>query len=165
MQGAWVQSLLQEASTCHGSTKRMCHNYWAQAWGPTSRNYPTKEATAMRNLCTATRESVQFSSVAQSCLCDSMDCSTPGFPVHHQLPALAETQAHRVGDAIQPSHPLLSPSPPVVNLSQHQGLFQWVSSSNQVARVLEFQFQHQSFLLTAARESLCVAMKTQDSQK
>ena len=65
-------------------------------------------------------------SVAQSCLtpCDPMDCSMPGFPVHHQLPKLAQTHVHRVSDAIQPSHPLLSPSPPAFNLSQHQGLFQ-----------------------------------------
>ena len=71
-------------------------------------------------------ESVQFSSVAQSCLtlCDPMDCSTPGFPVHHQLPDPTKTHVHCIGDAIQPSHPLLSPSPPVLNLSQHQGLFQ-----------------------------------------
>ena len=90
---------------------------------------------------------VQFSSVAQSCLtfCDPMDCSMPGFPVHHQLLKLAQTHAHRVGDAIQPSHPLSSPSPPAPNPSQHQGLFQWVSSSHQVAKVLEFQLQHQSF--------------------
>ena len=74
-----------------------------------------------------------------------MDCSTPGFPVYHQLPELAQTQVHRVSDAIQPSHPLLSPSPPALNFSQHQGLFQWVSSSHQVAKVLEFQLQHQSF--------------------
>ena len=69
---------------------------------------------------------VQFSSVAQSCLtfCDPMDCSMPGFPVHHQLLKLAQTHAHRVGDAIQPSHPLSSPSPPAPNPSQHQGLFQ-----------------------------------------
>ncbi|MEQ4767778.1 hypothetical protein ABN071_21555, partial [Providencia rettgeri] len=69
--------------------------------------------------------------VAQSCLtlCNPMDCSTPGFPVHHQLPELAQTHVHRVSDAIQPSHPLLSPSPPTFNLSQHQGLFQCVSSS------------------------------------
>ena len=68
----------------------------------------------------------QFISVAQLCstLCDPMDCSTPGFPVHHQLPELAQTPVHRVGDAIQPSHPLLSPSMPTFNLSQHQGLFQ-----------------------------------------
>ena len=76
----------------------------------------------------------QFSSVAQLCLtlCDPMDRSTPGLSVHHQL--------HRVSDAIQPSHPLSSPSPPTFNLSQHQGLFKWVSSSHQVAKVLEFSF-------------------------
>ena len=83
----------------------------------------------------------QFSSVAQSCptLCDPMDCSTPGLPVHHQLLELAQTHVHWVGVAIQPSHPLLSPSPPAFNLSQHQGLFQWVSSLHQVAKVLELQ--------------------------
>ena len=68
----------------------------------------------------------------------------PGFPVHRQFPELAQTHVHRVGDAIQPSHPLSSPSPPAFNLFQHQGLFQGVSSSNQVAKVLEFQLQHQS---------------------
>ena len=89
----------------------------------------------------------QFSSVAQSCpaLCDPMDCSTPSFLVHHQLPKLAQTHVHQVGDAIPPSHLLLSPSPPAFSLSQHQGLFQWISSSHQVAKVLEFQLQHQSF--------------------
>ena len=74
-----------------------------------------------------------------------MDCSTPGLPVHHQLPEFTQTHALRVGDAIQPSHPLSSPSPPAFNLSQHQGLIQGVSSSHQVAKVLEFQLQHQSF--------------------
>ena len=80
----------------------------------------------------------QLSSVAQLCLTlwDPMDCSTPGFLVHHQLWELTQTHAHQVGDAIQPSHPLSSPSPPTFNLSQHQGLFQWVSSSQQVAKVL-----------------------------
>ena len=73
-----------------------------------------------------------------------MDCSMPGFPIHHQLPDLAQTHV-RVSDAIQPSHPLLTPSPPAFNLSQHQGLFQRVSSLHQVAKVLEFQLQHQSF--------------------
>ena len=89
----------------------------------------------------------QLSSVTQSCptLCKPMDYSMPGFPVHHQLPELAQTHVHRVSDAIQPSHPLSSPSPPAFNLSQHQGLFQWVSSSHQVAKVLEFQLQYQSF--------------------
>ena len=74
-----------------------------------------------------------------------MDCSMPGFTVHHQLLEFTQTHVHRVGDAIQPSHPLSSPSPPAFNLYQHQGLFQWVSSSHQVATVLEFQVQHQSF--------------------
>ena len=69
----------------------------------------------------------------------------PGLPVHHQLPELTQTHDLWVGDAIQPSHPLSSPSPPTFNLSQHQGLFKWVSSSHQVAKVLEFQLQHQSF--------------------
>ena len=92
----------------------------------------------------------QFSSVAQSCptLCDPMDCSMSGFPVHHQLPELAQTHVHWVNDAIQPSNLLSSPSPPAFNLSQHQGLFKWVSSSHQVAKVLEFQLQHQYFQWT-----------------
>ena len=89
----------------------------------------------------------QFSSVTQSCLtrCDRMDCSMPCLPVCHQFLVHAQTRVHQVGDAIQPSHPLSSPSPPAFNLSQHQGLFKWVSSSHQVAIVLEFQLQHQSF--------------------
>ena len=91
--------------------------------------------------------SVLFSSDAQSCptLCNPIDCSTPGLPVHHQLPEFTKTHVHSVSDAIQPSHPLLSPSPPTFNLSQHQGLFQWVSSFHLVEKVLEFQLQHQSF--------------------
>ena len=76
-----------------------------------------------------------------------MDCSMPGFPVLHHLMELAQTHVHWVSDAIQPSHPLLSPSPPAFNLSQHQSLFQWVSSSHQVTKVLELQLQlqHESF--------------------
>ena len=77
-------------------------------------------------------------------LCDPMDFSMPGFPVHHQHPELVQTHVYRVGDAIQPSRPLLSLSL-AFNLSQHQGLFQWVSFSHQVAKVLELQLQHQSF--------------------
>ena len=73
------------------------------------------------------------------------DHSTTGLPVHHQLPEFTQTHVHWVGDTIQPSHPLSSPSPPALNLSQNQGIFQWVSSSHQVAKVLEFQLQHQSF--------------------
>ena len=89
--------------------------------------------------------SVQFSRSVVSNSLRPMDCSTPGLPVHQQLPKLAQTHVHRVGDAIQQSHPLLSPSPPTFNLSQHQGLFKWVSSSHQVAQGLEFQHQHHSF--------------------
>ena len=96
------------------------------------------------------RYQIQFSSVAQLCptLCDPMNHSTPGLPVHHQLLESTQTHVHRVGDAIQRSHPLSSPSPSALNLSQHQGLFQWVSSSHQVAKVLEFQLQRQSFQWT-----------------
>ena len=84
-------------------------------------------------------DSVQFSSVAQSCptLCDLMNRSTPGLPVHHQLPEFTQTHIHRVSDAIQPSHPLSSPSPPAPNPSQHQSLFQWVKSSHEVPKVLD----------------------------
>ena len=89
----------------------------------------------------------QLCSVAQSCptFCETMNCSTPGLPVHHQFLELNQTHVHWVGDAIQTSHPLSSPSPPAFNLSQHQGLFKWVSSLHQVAKVLELQLQHQSF--------------------
>ena len=89
---------------------------------------------------------IQFNSVDHLCLtlCNHMDCSTPGFPVHHELAELAQTQVHQVDDATQLSHPLSFPSP-IFNLSQHRGLFQWVSSSHQVAKVVELQLQHQSF--------------------
>ena len=91
--------------------------------------------------------SVRFSSVAQSSLTlrDPMNHSTPGLPVHHQLPEFTETHVYRVSDAIQPSHPLSSPSPSAPNPSQPQSLFQWVNCSHEVAKVLEFQLQHQSF--------------------
>ena len=87
-----------------------------------------------------------FSSVAQLCptLCNPMDCRPPGFSVHHQLLEFTQTHVHWVSDAIQPSHPLSSPSPPAFNLAQHQIFFKWVSSSHQVAKVWEFQLQHQS---------------------
>ena len=97
----------------------------------------------------------QFRSVTQSCptLCDPMDCSMPGLPVHHQLLEFTQTHVHWVGDAIQPSHPLSSPSP-TFNLSQHKGLFKWVSSLPQVSNVLEFQLQHQSFQWTPRTDFL-----------
>ena len=98
----------------------------------------------------------QFKTVVTSCChcsatescptpCDPVDCSTPGFPVLHYHPEFAQTHVHWVSDAIQPSHPLLLPCLFAFNLSQHQGLFQWVCSSHQVAKVFELQFQHQSF--------------------
>ena len=100
----------------------------------------------------------QFSSVTQSCptLCDPMNHSTPGLPVHHQLLESTQTHVHRVGGAIQPSHPLSSPSPPAFSLSQHQGLFRWVSSSHQVLKVLAFQFQHQAFQWTPRTDLLAI---------
>ena len=97
--------------------------------------------------CSPLDQDIQFSSVAQSCttLCDPMDWGMPGLPVHHQLPEFTQTHVHPVGHATQPPQPLWSLSPPAFSLFQHQGLFQWVSSLHQVAKVLEFQLQHQSF--------------------
>ena len=94
---------------------------------------------------------VQFSSVPQSCptVYEPINHSTPGLPVHHQIPEFTQTHVHRVGDAIQPSHPLSSPSPPAPIPSQHQGLFQWVNSLHEVAKVLKFQLYIQSFQKTA----------------
>ena len=99
------------------------------------------------SLISQTRGDIQFSLVTQSCLtlCNPTICSIPGLPVHHQLPEFTQTHVLWVGDAIQASHPLSSPSPPTLNHSQHQGLFKWVSSLYQVAKVLEFQLQHHSF--------------------
>ena len=102
------------------------------------------------SLCYSFKFLYQFSSVTQSCptLCDPIDCSTPGLPVHHQLPEFTQTHVHWVSDAIQSSCPLSSPSPLAFNFSQNQGFFKWVSSSHQVAKVLEFQLQHQSLQWT-----------------
>ena len=115
---------------------------------------------------------IQFSSVAQSCptLCNPMNCSTPGLPLHHQLPEFTQTHVHRVGDAIQPSHLLSSPFPPAPNPSQHQGLFQLVKFSHEVAKVLEFQLQHQSFQRTPRTDLLQNGLvgspcSTRDSQE
>ena len=112
-----------------------------------------KEYTQLKNSAwalTSRLESVQFSSVqslsrVQPTLCDLTNRSTPGLPVHHHLPESTQTHVHQVGDAIQPSHPPSSPSPPAPNSSQHQSLFQWVNSSHEVAKVLEFKLQDQSF--------------------
>ena len=100
--------------------------------------------------------SVQLSSVAQSCptLCDPVNRNTPGLPVQHQLPEFTQTHIHLVSDAIQPSYPLSSPSPPAHNPCQHQSLFQWLNSSHKVAKVLELQLQHQSFQWTPRTDLL-----------
>ena len=129
---AFKQKLLQGVSSIN--------YYWVNKW------FKEKYWTLVSSIFS----SVQFSSVAQSCptLCHPMNHSTPGLPVHCQLQELTQTHVYRVGDAIQPSHPLSFPSPPAPNSSQHQGLFQWVNSSHEVAKVLEFQPQHQSFQWT-----------------
>ena len=127
---------------------------WRRKWQSTPAFLPGK-SHGQRNHGQWTYHPVQLSSVIQSCLtfCDSMDHSTPGLPVHHQLPESIQTHLHWVSDVIQPSHPLPSPSPPVFSLSQHQGLFKWVSSLHQVAKV-EFQLQHQSFQWTPRTDLL-----------
>ena len=129
----------------HGIGMVMCSRVIATAPGPTFPGWPALRCGSV--LLWLSSNKIQFSSVAQSCptLRDPVDHSTPGLPVHHWLLEFTQTYVHWVGDAIQPSHPLLSPSPPAFNLSQHEGLFQWVSSLHQVGRVLEFQLQHHSF--------------------
>ena len=130
----------------YGERKWWVHRKWRWRWGQ------GREESGPSFFQFA---SVTFSSVAQSglTLCDPMDCSTPGFPVHQQLLELAQTHVHCVSNAIKPSHPLSSPSLPAVNLSQHQGLFQWVSSSHKVAKILEFQL-HQFFQWTLRTDLL-----------
>ena len=110
-----------------------------------SQQHSCRKSTA--GVFTGNISSVQFSHSSCPTLW-FMNRSTPGLPVHHQLPEFTQTHVHRVGDVIQPSHPLLSPCPPAPNPFQHQGLFQWVNSSHKVAKVLEFQPQHQSFQWT-----------------
>ena len=124
----------------------------ALQWGKeNNRRNKTEKGTKQRFSC------LRFSSVQWfSCvrLCDPMDRSMPGFPLHHQLLEFTQTHLHWVGDAIQPSYPLTFPSPSALNLSQHQGLFRWVSSSHQVAKVMELQLQHQSFQWTPRTDLL-----------
>ena len=122
------------------------------------------------SICSDLISSVQFSSVPELCLtlCNPKNCSMPGLPVYHQIPGFTQTHVHWVSDAINPSHPLLSPSP-AFNLSQYQGLFQWVSSLHQVTKVLQFQLQHQSFNeysgLISFRMDWLDLLAVQDSQE
>ena len=110
---------------------------------------------------------VQLSSVIHACptLCHPMDCNTPGLPVHHQLPEFTQTHGRWVGDAIQTSHPLSSPSPPIFNFSQLQGLFKWVNSLHQVAKLLEFQLQRHSFQWILRTDFLLDILAVQGTMK
>ena len=123
-------------------SKRVGHNWATELNWTEYINRVSQVALVVKNPST-----IQFSSVTQSCLilCHPTDWSMPSLPVHHRLLELAQTHVHWVGDTIQLSHPLSSPSPPAFNLSPNQGLFQWVSSLHKVTKVLEFQLQHPSF--------------------
>ena len=134
--GLWVSTLLSLTSMLQGRPTR----FWNKSMLSAGENQFFRR-------CTWALSSVQFSSVAQSCptLCDPMNRSMPGLLVHHQLPEFTQTHVHQVSDAIQPSHPLSSLSPPAPNPSQHQSLFQWVNSLHEVAKVLEFQLKRHSF--------------------
>ena len=135
----WSRSIMSDPQRSHGLQPFRLLHPW---------DFPGK-STGLGCHCLLLTYSKVFSvsSVTQSCptFCDLMNHSMPGLPVHHQLPEFTLTHVHRVGDAIHPSHPLSSLSPPARNPSQHQGLFQWVTSSHEEAKVLEFQLQHQSF--------------------
>ena len=125
--------------------------YWSGVPFPSQRIFPTQGLNPGLPHC---RQTLYPLSHQESPLCDPMNHCMPGLPVHHQLPEFTQTQVHQVSDAIQPSHLLSSPSPPAPNPSQHQGLFQWVNSLHQVAKVLEFQLQHQSFQWTPRTDHL-----------
>ena len=144
--GPWVPAALWKTAFCWAQDVN-CHRWLHYPLLP-----PQEYIAHQRR---GRLSSVQCNSVVQLCLtlCNPMDHSTPGFPVYHQLPEFTQTHVHRVGDAIQPSHPLSSPSPPALNLSQHQGLFKWVSSLHQVVKVLEFQL-HLSFQWTLRADPL-----------
>ena len=112
------------------------------------RHQPTDLRSSVKSKNSKLKKKIQFSHSVTSNSWWPHECSTPGLPVHHQSLEFTQTHVHWVSDAIQPSHPLSSPSPPALNLSQHQSLFQWVTSSHEVAKALEFQLQHQSFQWT-----------------
>ena len=146
--GIFQAKILQGIFPTQGSNLHLLH-WRADSFTTVPPGMPQQTGNVIQ-IWTWAEHSVQFSSVTQSCptLRDPMNRSTPGLPVHHQLPEPTQTHVHWVGDAIQTSHPLSSPSLPALNLSQHQSLFKWVSSSHHVAKVMEFQLQHQSFQWT-----------------
>ena len=158
---SWYENHLFPLITGRFSSRQRASMNRFKEWGlgktPCTHSEQTRSFFFFWQCCAASRILVpQFSSVAQPCqtLFDPTNYSTPGLLVHHQLPEPTQTHVHWVGDAIQPSHHLSSPSPPALNLSQHQGLFKWVSSSHQVAKVLEFQLQHQFFQWTPRTDLL-----------
>ena len=150
----WPHGLQHTRLPCPSLSSRVCSNSCplSRWWHPTisssvapfsdPQSFPASGSFPMSWLFTSGGQTLpQIRSVTQLCptLCDPMNRSMPGLPVHHQLPEFTQTHVHRVSDAIQSSHPLSSPSPPAPNPSQHQGLFQWINSSHEVAKVLEFQ--------------------------
>ena len=156
--GAWRTIVHAQGQTW---LKQLCRNTKCPVQDPAHRDSVSISSPSLRRKdCREIQEMGLLpeaqSSVTQSCptLCHPMNRSMPGLPVHHKLPEFTQTRVHRVGDAIQLSHPLSSPSPPAPNPSQHQGLFQWVNSSHEVAKVLEFQFQHQSYQWTPRTDLL-----------
>ena len=138
-------SLPDQIFSHHWTAGWLSDLWWSSSWPSYSGEMPEMRKDTELDYCGDNKS--LFCSITQSCptLCYSMYCSTPGLPVLHQLIEFTQTHVHWVGEAIQTSHSLLSPFPPAFNPSQHQGLFKWISSSHQVARVLEVQLQHQSF--------------------
>ena len=137
----WIQKVWYiHTEEYHSAIKKNKTMAFLATWWKKSYDQPRQHIQKQRHYFANKGPSSQFSSVAQSCptLCNPMNHSTPGLPVHHQLLEFSQTHVHRVSDAIQPSHPLWSLSPPAPNPSQHQSLFQWVNSSHEVAKVLEF---------------------------
>ena len=151
MPGLYIHSVDISAVTPHSTCSIFSKNWGSSGHGEVGFFHDCLP----RAVCISI-DHIQFNSATQSCLtlCDPMDCSTPGPPVHHQLMKFTQIHVHPASDAIQPSYPLLSPSPPASNLSQNQGLFQWVKSLHEVAKVLEFQLQRQSFQWTPRTDLL-----------
>ena len=149
----WVQALGQEDTLEQGMATHSSILAWRIPWTRNLAGYSPYGCRVRHNWsdfeCTHSWCIIlyKFSSVAQlfQTLCDPMDCSMPGLPVLYYVPEFAQTHVHWINDAIQPSYPWSSISTPAFSLSQHQGLFQWIDSSHQVAKVLELQFQNQSF--------------------
>ena len=151
--GLWFSTSRQQISIVEGThfvTVALENNYMVLIIMLYNIYSPLKTFSVFKR--SGSTQEYKFSSVqslSRPTLCDPMNHSTRGLPVHHQLPDFTQTHIHWVSDAIQPSHPLSSTSPPAPNPSQHKSLFQWANSSHQVAKVLEFQLQHKSFQWTS----------------